>query len=69
MPVSALATAAKAVYGISVEGGHIVEWSSLRNCVLHFTGDRNSNTKALELRIKYAQVYHGYWVSYSRPSS
>lgn len=69
IPVPSKGSTAKLVYGVPIGGGPVVEWSSLRNCVLHLTGDRNSSTKTLELRIKHSQVYLGYMVSYTRPGS
>ena len=43
----------------------IKRYSSLRECVKELEGSRNFNTKNLELRIKYNELYHGFRVSFT----
>lgn len=64
VPVPKIGAEAKPVYGRPVNGGPTVVWSSLRNCVFNLTGNRNTNTKSLILRIKYNEPYLGYYVSH-----
>lgn len=52
------------VYAYSAYGGRFLKrYSSLRDCVKELEGNRNFNTKTLELRIKYKELYHGFIVS------
>ena len=52
------------VYTYSADGKTFIKrYSSLRDCVKELEGNRNFNTKTLELRIKYKELYHGFIVS------
>ena len=54
------------VYTYSEDGKtFIAKYSSLRNCVEKLDGDRNKNTKTLQLRIKHHGLYHGMRVSHT----
>jgi len=64
VPAPSLAKEAKPVFGLPVDGGPSVRWTSLRECVKVLTGNRNTNTKSLELRIKHGEPYLGYYVSF-----
>jgi hypothetical protein len=52
------------IYGRPVDGGPDIVWTSTRDCVRHLTGNRNTNTQTLTLRIKYNEPYLGYYVSH-----
>lgn len=55
------------VYTYSKDGTTFIErYSSLRECVKHFEGFRNSNTKTLILRIEHKELYYGVRVSYTK---
>lgn len=52
------------VYTYSANGKTFIKrYSSLRDCVKELEGNRNFNTKNLELRIKHKELYHGFIVS------
>lgn len=52
------------VYTYTADGKTFIKrYSSLRDCVKELEGNRNFNTKTLELRIKYKELYHGFIVS------
>lgn len=52
------------VYSYSADGKTFIKYySSLRNCVKELEGNRNFNTKTLELCIKHKELYHGFIVS------
>lgn len=58
--------ARKPIYAYSSDGKLLIKrYSSLRECVKDLEGNRNANTKSLELRIKHKELYHGLRVSYS----
>lgn len=55
------------VYTYSHDGTTFIKcYSSLRECVKHFEGNRNSNTNTLILRIEHKELYYGVRVSYTR---
>ena len=52
------------VYTYSADGKTFIKrYSSLRACVVALEGNRNFNTKTLELCIKHQELYHGFIVS------
>jgi hypothetical protein len=52
------------VYTYSADGKTFIKrYSSLRACVGALEGNRNFNTKTLELCIKHQELYHGFIVS------
>lgn len=52
------------VYTYSGDGKTFIKrYSSLRECVKDLDGNRNTNTKSLELRIEHKELYHGLRVS------
>lgn len=53
------------VYTYSADGTTFIKrYNSLRECLKELEGNRNSNTKSLELRVEHKQLYHGLRVSY-----
>jgi len=54
------------VYAYSADGTIFIKhYNSLRECVKELEGNRNANTKSLELRIEHKQLYLGLRVSYT----
>lgn len=54
------------VYTYSADGSIFIKrYNSLRECVKALEGNRNSNTKTLELRIEHKELYRGLRVSYT----
>lgn len=54
------------VYVYSADGTIFIKhYNSLRECVKELGGNRNANTKSLELRIEHKQLYLGLRVSYT----
>ncbi len=54
------------VYTYSHDGTTFIKrYSSLRECVKHFEGNRNTNTNSLILRIEHKELYYGVRVSYT----
>lgn len=58
-------TPRKPVYVYSRDGLTLInKYDSLRAAVKGLHGDRNKNTKMLQLRIEHKELYHGFRVSY-----
>ena len=65
-PVLIKRTTSIPVYTYSADGKTFMKrYSSLRECVKELDGNRNTNTRTLELRIEHKELYHGLRVSTS----
>lgn len=65
-PVLRNRTTSIPVYTYSADGKTFIKrYSSLRECVKELDGNRNTNTRTLELRIEHKELYHGLRVSTS----
>lgn len=52
------------VYTYTADGNKFIKYyPSLRECVKDLEGNRDFNTKTLQLRIKHKELYHGFRVS------